>query len=983
MTTESKEVRYDGLCYDGSYLEVLEAARGHAAAEDGVLRADILFHSLLHFYPDVFDRLLGRECTLPPRVLLRTGTGVVKLGAHASRVLSPYGGYLSDVRADLGNDLPVDAMQLAAALMWEPKGDVRNFLLINGVAPGRGLHRRLTAEMRLAEINYKLQLQRARRTETLRKLRVIHERLMSCCYGQEEVVRSIVTQLGMFWNSPTSNRKGRPLTFCLVGGNGVGKTHLVKNLMTILEEELDIAATEILDMNRYSTYQLASDMVGRDSSWRDGGREGELTSRARTNPRSLLVLENIDKAHQDTLAYIDTMVTNGKLQDALLDEQVSFAENIVVMTCSVDYRKSSHFVRLSEKLAGSVPKDKMAELICETVRNAPGGVTGERNVCSVLQGILGKVDSIIPMNDHDVDSVSRLIRDCVRENVHTLEQSYDLKALFDEDRLMVLFLDSLDTLSSANAVRPMVAAALAERTLQYIMSHVYDEPPAVLRIECDELPELPGTPVAAEPYTEQWVREHSDSRRKHARRLRYNIEFSRENEVLVLRFTGLSYIMLPNIEEAEFFSVTVPDVKADDLVGMEVPWQIVKRALAHLQGGNLRGVTPQYGILLCGPPGTGKTSFSKAIATELERPFIYLSAVELCRRHPSQAVKLVQDVFAAARRTGAIIFIDEIDAIGSREASTGMYDVIINALLVELDGFNGRQVLVLAATNRPDCLDPALLRNGRLHTRIRLGCLTNADDRRELICKCVDAAEVQFEEGVLDFAVSCTYDWSPANVKALLDHAIRFALAENRSISRRDIAEALHKEHFGEETQKITLSAEKERGVAVHESGHALACSLLGLDWVQVTINGGGNALGYLQHSTENRECGTAAQLRHYIQVSLAGRAAEELLSTPGTGCSSDFKHARELAARLVDERLDCDNAFTGKVRTAHQREVAIERVLNECMTAVRSLLSDNKQALSQVVDALISRRVLLQAEVHAMIGLAPQNPIMNSPQNR
>ncbi len=983
MTTENTDNRLDGPNYDGSYLTVLEQARGIAAAGDGMLGCEQIFHALLMCCPEVFTRLLGVECVLPVVESKTGGIGDVRLGAQASRVLSPYGGYMGEVRATLSDDMPVNAMQMAAALLWEPLGPVRNFLMINGVVPGKGLQRRLLGELQIAEVDYKMALQRERRTEMLRKLRIVHERLQACCYGQQDVVRSIVTQLGIFWNSPATNRKGRPLTFCLVGGNGVGKTHLINNLLEIIDEVFGIAPTEPLDMNRFSTYQLANDMVGRDSSWRDGGREGELTSRASNNPRGLLVLENIDKAHQDALAYIDSMVTNGRLLDALLDKQVSFAENIVLMTCSIDYRKSSNFVRMSEKLTGSIPKDKMADLVCDSILNTPGGVTSERNVCSIMRGILSKTDAIIPMNDHDVESLACLIRNSVRGNVRTLAQSYDLKVEVDEEHLVSLFMDSLESLSSGNAVMPMVSEALSERTLQYIMGHVEDDEPSVLRIVCDELPALPGSPSTAEPYTLQWMREHTAARRRHARRLRYRVEFSRRNDVLELHFTDLTYIMLPNIEEADFFAVTVPDVKAEDLVGMELPWQLVKRALAHLHGENQRGVTPQYGILLCGPPGTGKTSFSKAIATELERPFIYLSGADLCRSHPALGVKRVKEVFAAARRTGAIIFIDEIDAIGSREASTGVYDVVINALLVELDGFNGRQVLVIAATNRPECLDPALVRNGRLHTRIYLGCLTNADDRRELISKCVAAADVCFEEGVLDFAVSCTYDWSPANVKSLLDHAIRFALDENRAISRRDIAEAMHKEHFGEETQKIPLSAEKVRSVAVHESGHALASSLLGLEWVQVTINGSGNALGYLQHSSENHECDTAAQLRNYIQVSLAGRAAEELLSTPGTGSTSDFTHARELATRLVDERLDRDDGFTGKARTVHQREHAIERVLNECMTSVRCLLSDNLQALSHVVETLIERRVLLQAEVQTILGNVSQAAYMSSPQNR
>ncbi len=964
--------------YDGSYTEVLNTAMDIASGGNGVLSAGVLFQALLQKCPENFNHLLGRECVLPPidEVTPTLGANRVKLGATASRILSPFGGYLSEVRSGVRPDFPVDAKQIAAAMLWDPVPEVRLFLQFNGVSDGPELRTILNNLLREADAERHAEQMRNQRAGRLRKLRVIRERLLACCYGQDEVVESIITQLGIFWNSPVDKRKGRGLALCLVGSSGTGKTLLLNNLQRILKEELDIPETEVLDMNRFTPPQMAIELVGRDTMWKDGGREGELTKRAFDTPRSLIVLENIDKAHQDALSYVNSMVTNGILLDEFTAEKVSFADNIIIMTTSLDFRKNGNFARLNENRAGGIPQDKMADLVCDMLHTTSGSVMAERNIASTLRVILSKVDCIIPMNEHDVASTMKMIENSIEENTVSVARSYDVEMEYDVPRLAVLFLDSLENLSSANAINPMVTEALCERTLQYFINRSDELPVDKLRIVVDDLPELPGSELKDEPYSMEWIVNHTVARRKNARRLLYDVEFAYEEKVLELHFTNLRYIALPCIEEAEFFSVTVPDVREDELVGMSKPFEIARAALAHIQSGTNTGTTPQYGLLLYGPPGTGKTSFAKALARELKMPFIYLSAADLCRNHPAESVKRVQQVFAAAHRLGAIIFFDEIDALGSRNESSGVHSVVINTVLTELDGFNDRHVLVIGATNRPECLDPALTRNGRLHTRIYLGCLRDQGDRRRLIELCAEKAGMRFGADVLDFAVSCTYNWSPANIKSLLDLAFRKAAINKQAVSRRDIADAMHTENFGEETQKDTLSAEVERSVALHESGHALACSLLGRSWVQVSINSGGSTMGYLVRNMEKHRSRTADDLRRDIMISLAGRAAEETLGLPTVGSSSDFMYAHDVAACLVDERMDAKTAFPGKALTNHMRDAAIERVINECMTEVRRLMNKNRVALESLVEALLERRVLLQAEAEELI--APVCPLIS-----
>ena len=219
----------------------------------------------------------------------------------------------------------------------------------------------------------------------------------------------------------------------------------------------------------------------------------------------------------------------------------------------------------------------------------------------------------------------------------------------------------MQKIGSANNITPLVMEALHDRLMHFFINNATPEEymPDTLEISLDELPELPDDNTTSEPYSDEWVEERTVLRCRKARRLKFDTIFTRNANKLCLHFTNLRHIVLPSIEDADFFSVRLPDVQRRDLVGMDTPWRIVMRALEHINAGHRPGITPQYGVLLCGPPGTGKTSFAKAVAAELNMPFIYVSTADLCCGNPSVGVKRVHQLFAAAHRTGAIIFMDD------------------------------------------------------------------------------------------------------------------------------------------------------------------------------------------------------------------------------------------------------------------------------------------------------------------------------------
>ena len=956
--------------YDITYTDVMKEAMSLASKVDGVINDEILLHALLIIHPESLEEILGCKCVRPP--FLHNSdfpADSVRISPTVHRMLSVYGGEMSELCEDQPLPWRLSSFHIACVLLTHNPPAVRDFLHLNAIDASQSVLKKRIKKLfsNRRKVNEVKKLVRERH-HMLNQLRMIRHRLLDVCCGQDEAITGIVNRLGRFWSTPACSRNARPMTICLVGQNGTGKTHICTQLIQIIEDSMQIEAIEPVDMGGFSGAQLAIDLAGRDEVWHGGGHPGILTERAKNSPRGIILLEGLDKAHQDALAYVDTVISTGLLEDNYTKKKISFAQNIIIYTLSLPCRQEGRFASMSEDKAGSVPHDKMVELVMDTLQNMPGSTTSDRNVLGNMRSLLDKTDDIILLNDHDVASTRHMIRLALDKAIEQHRLSYDV--LCNKEKLEVFFLECMQKIGSANNITPLVMEALHDRLMHFFINNATPEEymPDTLEISLDELPELPDDNTTSEPYSDEWVEERTVLRCRKARRLKFDTIFTRNANKLCLHFTNLRHIVLPSIEDADFFSVRLPDVQRRDLVGMDTPWRIVMRALEHINAGHRPGITPQYGVLLCGPPGTGKTSFAKAVAAELNMPFIYVSTADLCCGNPSVGVKRVHQLFAAAHRTGAIIFMDEIDALGSRDSSHGMYDIVINSLLTELDGFNERRVLVIAATNRPELLDPALTRNGRLHTRVHLGSLKNDADRAALISAFCEAAAMPIPQEVLDFAVTSTYDWTPANLKALLSHAIEFASSAGREISRRDIVAALHKEYFGEDTQKIALSEDELRHVAIHESGHALACTLLGMEWVQVTLHSGGSALGYLE-SLEMASGGCSAQaLRNRIEVSLAGRVAEELLSEPMEGSSSDFAQARAFAERIIDERLEPNIPYVGLSKPSRKREAAVERIVSSCANSVRARLASHRACLEQVVEQLLHHRVLLQSDVAEII---------------
>ena len=490
-------------------------------------------------------------------------------------------------------------------------------------------------------------------------------------------------------------------------------------------------------------------------------------------------------------------------------------------------------------------------------------------------------------------------------------------------------------------------------------------------IECEALPDFEGAPERGDFASfEAWMEARTKRRILQSKRLVCSSEVVLADDAVVLKLKDISYVMLPSIEDAEYFSVTVPNVSFGELVGVDLVRERVSEVIDYFNHPEKVLVRPDTGIVLYGPPGTGKTSVAKAIAKELGVPFIMAMGADFMKPYGGEGVEIVKKLFAAARRYGAVLFIDEIDGIGSRNGETGEGARIINAFLTELDGFRERNMLVIGATNRYEALDEALVRPGRLSLKIQLGLLHRAEDRRKLIAGALAKAQASVSPTVLEHLVETTNAWSPANLVAMVNGGVRLARREGEELSFAHFAKARTVVMMGEDPQRQEDPGRELHLVAVHEAGHAVTAVLRGIRFVQATIQGVGSAAGFVEQLKQTGFA-TAKEIACQIDMCLGGRASEELLAEPSDGVQGDFEHATRLAAGMIQLGLAKGNIMAVPGESAKEfilrYHKEIEDILQERMRIVQKLLLEHRSFLKAVVEALETQKLLFEADIIAI----------------
>jgi len=444
-------------------------------------------------------------------------------------------------------------------------------------------------------------------------------------------------------------------------------------------------------------------------------------------------------------------------------------------------------------------------------------------------------------------------------------------------------------------------------------------------------------------------------------------------------------------------------VTFDDVAGMEEAKEEVREIIDFLKSPakfRRMGARIPRGVLLVGPPGCGKTLLAKAVAGEAGVPFLSISGSDFVEMFVGVGASRVRDLFQRAKQNApSIIFLDEIDAIG-RKRGVGIpgggqdeRESTLNAILVEMDGFETDEgIVVIAATNRPDMLDPALLRPGRFDKVIHVD-LPDVKGREEILR--VHAKKVRMKEDVDLTAIARTTPlFSGAELEALINEAALIAVAQGKDAVDQDcLEEARDKVRWGRQRQSRVMAEEEKRLAAYHEAGHAIAS--LKLETVdrlhKVTIIPRGPMVGGTMLMPK-KDMLTISRRKALddITLMLAGRAAEDLfLNDLSSGAANDIQRATELARMMVCEwgmsdklgpirygitqqQMFLGTDFVGKrefsEETAREIDEEVQRIVNDCYKRALDLINKHKDEVDLLAKALLKYEVLSAEEVDRLL---------------
>ncbi|MDY3948537.1 MAG: ATP-dependent zinc metalloprotease FtsH [Bacilli bacterium] len=413
------------------------------------------------------------------------------------------------------------------------------------------------------------------------------------------------------------------------------------------------------------------------------------------------------------------------------------------------------------------------------------------------------------------------------------------------------------------------------------------------------------------------------------------------------------------------------------------------------------------GVLLVGPPGTGKTLLAKAVAGEANVPFYYISGSDFVELFVGVGASRVRDMFKQAKQSApCLIFIDEIDAVGRQRGSGigGGHDEreqTLNQLLTEMDGFGANEgIIIIAATNRPDVLDPALLRPGRFDRQVTVS-LPDAKEREEILK--VHARNKTFDKSVNLAAISQrTPGFSGADLENLLNEAALLAVRRNKNaIGMDEVDEATDRVLMGPAKTSRKITEKEKRLVAIHESGHAvIGIKLADAQEVhKITIIPRGVAGGYTMMLPKEDKIGimTKEELECQITGLLGGRASEKIfLGETTTGASDDFKKATRIARSMVTKygmsdlgpmqlEEESEGVFLGRDynktknfsdQVALEIDKAVRKIIEDCYDKAVKILKENEDLVHLLADALVEHETLTKEQIECLVETGKMCPV-------
>jgi cell division protease FtsH len=456
--------------------------------------------------------------------------------------------------------------------------------------------------------------------------------------------------------------------------------------------------------------------------------------------------------------------------------------------------------------------------------------------------------------------------------------------------------------------------------------------------------------------------------------------------------------------KAKLFVDNKPKITFKDVAGANEVKEEVKEIIEFLKNPrkfSKYGAKIPKGVLLVGPPGCGKTLIARAISGEADVPFFSVSGSEFVEMFVGVGASRVRDLFTQARTYApCIVFIDEIDAVGRHRGAGigGGHDEreqTLNQLLVEMDGFDPHTgIIIIAATNRPDILDPALLRPGRFDRRIVVG-LPDTMERGEILKLHAKGKPIK-DEVNLNTIAQQTAGFTGADLENLLNEAALLAVRKGiETITQKEIEEAIDKLIAGPEKKSLILSSEEKHIVAVHETGHAVVAKALPTGDIvhRISIVSRGLALGYnVQLPEKDKYLQRKTELLNRIASLLGGRAAEEvIIGEISTGAANDLEKATDIARKMVraygmSDKLgpltfgkENELIFLGKElgeernyseKTADLIDAEVKKIIESCYEKAKKVIKSQLEVIDLITNTLIDKETLQGEELKKFLNM-------------
>lgn len=805
--------------------------------------------------------------------------------------------------------------------------------------------------------------------EKLADLEQTKEQLLSEVYGQDHVIEELIDCIATSqWRDKRNKPKG---IFLFAGPPASGKTYLAECFAKHFSESY---AFKMFDMTHYTNSNESFGLIGSKKTY-DDSSPGQLTTFVKENPKSVIVFDEFEKAHTQVLLSMLRMLSSGYIQDQYTEEDVDFRDTIIIFTSNLGrsvYNKSDYLNTLDAN-----PSKARAALIEQFRKETK--IERDREVKAIPSELLSRLSqgSVILFKALGFDELIKVTEQQLTSDLEAFSELSEIKVSSNTRHLAVLLLLSFSPSFDIRDIKENISSKVIDPIIDHLRHYSENDIEAVTISLCPELIEL---------LSNSNCREIFDALKKRNEVFSFQSACTRKDKTIDLQFSKPNREMIIHAEDVEpngGIVIELPNFKFADIAGHQTIKQHLNETINVLNNRELilkSGIKPPKGMILYGPPGTGKTTLARALASEAQLPFLSCAGNELLDQ------RFIEQLFDRARKYApCILFIDEIDALPKRGEAGASADALVNRLLVEIDGFNlsDEPIFIVAATNRLDKIDPALLRSGRLDLQLEVPYL-DKEARRWFIQRFLEnhCYEANIDAEVI---VNLSSGLSGADLEKIHRESVLCSIASgNKTINQADLIEQVNILKYGSKrSQESCERALKE--TAYHEASHAVLSNILiperKIDHISIIPRGASQGMVAYNNELNQNIDYTKNYWFSLTCVALAGRSAQvKRFAEDGldTGASSDLREAMRCAFLAISNygmhedsyniNITALQQWTDKSYFKEKTEKLIEDWITKATEKTNLLVDTYWEIISLVAETLLRKECLSESELIELI---------------